>query len=164
VFVLCPTTLLAKQHATLVASRLEPFGHKVELLNRFRTSKERTAILEGIKDASVQVVVGTQVRGHRDGEMERGWEGCFDFATLHQSIQTTHGACGLQALLSKEVDYSHVALLVIDEEQRFGVAQKETITNLKSKVSNPTRCDTAWLCMCAWEPSSRAPTSKSRVP
>jgi len=39
-----------------------------------------------------------------------------------------------QALLSKEVDYTHVSLLVIDEEQRFGVAQKESITNLKSKV------------------------------
>jgi transcription-repair coupling factor (superfamily II helicase) len=61
VFVLCPTTLLAKQHATLVAKRLEPFGHRVELLNRFRSAKERIEILQGIRDASVQVVVGTQV-------------------------------------------------------------------------------------------------------
>jgi transcription-repair coupling factor (superfamily II helicase) len=100
VFVLCPTTILAKQHAALMRKRLEPFGHSVGLLTRYRDQNgpTRVGLLQEISEHAVDVVVGTQ------------------------------------ALLSATVDYSHVSLLVIDEEQRFGVQQKEAITALKSKV------------------------------
>ena len=41
---------------------------------------------------------------------------------------------GTQQLLNKEVKYRDLGLLVIDEEQRFGVNQKEKIKNLKAKL------------------------------
>lgn len=59
-FVLCPTTLLAKQHAQLIAKRLAPFGHSVQLLNRYNSSKERATTLAAIADGSLNVCVGTQ--------------------------------------------------------------------------------------------------------
>ncbi|MDD6154359.1 MAG: transcription-repair coupling factor [Eubacteriales bacterium] len=41
---------------------------------------------------------------------------------------------GTHRLLSKDIKYKDLGLLVIDEEQRFGVAHKEAITKLKSTV------------------------------
>ncbi|GLJ46200.1 hypothetical protein SUGI_0973400 [Cryptomeria japonica] len=41
---------------------------------------------------------------------------------------------GTHALLGSQVDYNNVGLLVIDEEQRFGVKQKEKITAFKTSV------------------------------
>ncbi len=41
---------------------------------------------------------------------------------------------GTHALLSKKVKFKNLKLLVIDEEQRFGVSQKETLKNLRAEV------------------------------
>ncbi|WP_019501712.1 transcription-repair coupling factor [Pseudanabaena sp. PCC 6802] len=41
---------------------------------------------------------------------------------------------GTHQLLSKEVKFKDLGLLVVDEEQRFGVAQKEKIKSLKTEV------------------------------
>ncbi|MCR5507159.1 MAG: transcription-repair coupling factor [Lachnospiraceae bacterium] len=41
---------------------------------------------------------------------------------------------GTHRLLSKDVDYKDLGLLIIDEEQRFGVRHKETIKKLKENV------------------------------
>ena len=41
---------------------------------------------------------------------------------------------GTHRLLSKDVDFRDLGLLVVDEEQRFGVAHKEKIKQLKKKV------------------------------
>ena len=41
---------------------------------------------------------------------------------------------GTHQLLSKEVEFKDLGLLVIDEEQRFGVAQKEKIKTMKTEV------------------------------
>ena len=71
---------------------------KLSLLNRFRTKKEQTETLKGLKAGTVDVVVGT----HR--------------------------------LLSKDVAYHDLRLLVVDEEQRFGVTHKERIKQLKTNV------------------------------
>jgi transcription-repair coupling factor (superfamily II helicase) len=98
VAMLAPTTVLAQQHWRSLSERFAPYPLKVSLLNRFRTAGERKAILEGLAEGTVDVVVGT-----------------------HQ-------------LLSKGTAFKQLGLLVVDEEQRFGVNQKEKIKALRKDV------------------------------
>lgn len=95
---LVPTTILAQQHFETMKERFAGFPVEVALLNRFRTRKEQTETLKGLKTGTVDVVVGT----HR--------------------------------LLSKDVAYQDLGLLVVDEEQRFGVTHKERLKQLKTHV------------------------------
>ena len=44
---------------------------------------------------------------------------------------------GTHRLLSKDVVFSDLGLIVIDEEQRFGVKHKETLKELKKR----------WMCL-----------------
>ena len=97
VMVLCPTTILAQQHFTNFKDRFEPFGVTVEVLSRFRTQQQATA-LKGFADGSVDVLVGT----HR--------------------------------LLSRDVNPHDLGLVIIDEEQRFGVGHKEQMKNLRESI------------------------------
>jgi len=91
VIVLVPTTILAEQHYYNFSNRLKDFPVKVAMLSRFRTRKEQTAILKGLQDGSVDIVIGT----HR--------------------------------LLSKDLAFKDIGLIIIDEEQRFGVRAKERL-------------------------------------
>ena len=99
IFVLAPTTVLAKQHAATLAARLRPFGASVELLSRNIKTSERNAALNRWLKGSVDVMVGTHILLN----------------------------------LTPEI-YSRLNLLVIDEEQRFGVKNKDQITALKASV------------------------------
>ncbi len=98
VAVLAPTTLLAQQHHATFAERMAPYPIRVEVLSRFLSSAEAQSVIAGLRDGSVDLVVGT----HR--------------------------------LLSSDVSFADLGLLVIDEEQRFGVAHKEQIKKLRSGV------------------------------
>jgi transcription-repair coupling factor (superfamily II helicase) len=98
VAVLCPTTILAEQHARTFARRCEPFGLSVEMLSRYRTGADRRAIEDKLQKGSVDIVVGT-----------------------HQ-------------LLGEGVAFHDLALVVVDEEQRFGVRQKERLKQLRAEV------------------------------
>lgn len=95
---LVPTTILAQQHFETMRERFAGFPVEVALLNRFRTKKEQTETLKGVKAGTVDIVIGT----HR--------------------------------LLSKDVIYHDLGLLVVDEEQRFGVTHKEKLKQLKTNV------------------------------
>jgi transcription-repair coupling factor (superfamily II helicase) len=98
VAVLAPTTILAQQHFATFLERLGPFGARVEVMSRFRSRREQTEVLAGLRDGEVHVVVGT----HR--------------------------------LLSEDVRFGRLGLLVVDEEQRFGVKHKERIKDLRLGV------------------------------
>ena len=98
VAVLAPTTVLVQQHYLTFSDRMGGFPMNVGVLNRFTPAKERKRVVEGIKDGSIDVVVGT----HR--------------------------------LLSRDVRFKDLGLVIVDEEQRFGVAQKERFKKLKTKV------------------------------
>lgn len=95
---LCPTTILSQQHFLTAKSRLEKFGARVEVLNRFKTSAQVKQILSDLKDGKIDMLIGT----HR--------------------------------LLSQDVVFKDLGLLVLDEEQRFGVEDKEKIKNAKRSV------------------------------
>ena len=98
VVILCPTTLLVQQHANTFAERYAGFPVVVKALSRFQSDKEAKAVLAGLADGSVDLVIGT----HR--------------------------------LLSKEVQFKDLGLVVIDEEQRFGVEHKEQLKALRTSV------------------------------
>lgn len=98
VAVLCPTTILSEQHYRNFEERLGPFGTKLALLNRFQTGRERTEILQRVKDGDIEIVIGTH------------------------------------ALLSKEIAFKNLGILIIDEEHKFGVKQKELLKELRVNV------------------------------
>jgi len=98
VALLCPTTILAEQHFRTFQSRLAQTGASVHVLSRFQSKKAQTASLAGLKQGSVDVVIGT----HR--------------------------------LLSRDVHFKNLGLLVVDEEQRFGVTHKERIKEMRKHV------------------------------
>ena len=95
---LVPTTILAQQHYETIRERFQGFPVEVGLLSRFRTKKQQTETIKGIKAGTIDVVIGT----HR--------------------------------ILSKDIVYRDLGLLVIDEEQRFGVTHKEKIKKMKANV------------------------------
>ena len=98
VALLVPTTILAQQHFETIRERFQDYPVTIGLLNRFRTRKQQTETLKGLKAGTVDIVVGT----HR--------------------------------LLSKDVQYHDLGLLIVDEEQRFGVTHKEKIKHLKANI------------------------------
>ena len=98
VALLAPTTILAQQHWATFTERFAPFPLRVELLSRFRSPKEQKAVVAGLRQGTVDVVIGT----HR--------------------------------LLSRDVAFLDLGLLIVDEEHRFGVAHKERIKQLRKSV------------------------------
>ena len=98
VAILVPTTLLALQHYQTIVSRMRAFAVNVDMLSRFRTSKQQAATLRRLSRGEVDIIVGT----HR--------------------------------LLSKDVAFHDLGLVIVDEEQRFGVAQKEKLKQISDGV------------------------------
>jgi transcription-repair coupling factor (superfamily II helicase) len=98
VAVVCPTTLLARQHYNNFVARFEGFPIKVGRLSRLVGTAEAKAVKEGLTDGTIDVVIGTH------------------------------------AILAKGIDFKRLGLVVVDEEQRFGVTHKERLKALKTDV------------------------------
>ncbi len=96
--VLVPTKILAEQHARVFAQRLAPYPLRVRVLSGLKTAGENRETVEGLKDGTIDLCVGT----HR--------------------------------LLSKDVGFKNLGLLIVDEEQRFGVKHKERLKSLRAEV------------------------------
>ncbi len=93
---IAPTTLLSSQHYKSLKERLSPYGISVAKLDRFCTAKEKNTTIKGLKDGTIDVVIGT------------------------------HALIG--------VEFEKLALVVIDEEHKFGVKQKESLKEMASNV------------------------------
>ena len=98
VAVLVPTTLLADQHLQTFRDRMAGFPVTVKGLSRFTDPAESRAVIDGMADGSVDIVIGT-----------------------HRLLQTG-------------VRWKDLGLVVVDEEQRFGVEHKEHIKSLRTHV------------------------------
>ncbi|OIV38856.1 transcription-repair coupling factor [Mangrovactinospora gilvigrisea] len=98
VAVLVPTTLLVQQHFSTFSERYANFPVVIKALSRFQTDTEAKAVLEGLRDGSVDLVIGT----HR--------------------------------LFSSETKFKELGLVIVDEEQRFGVEHKEQLKKLRANV------------------------------
>ncbi len=95
---LAPTTILAEQQYKEFKTRMEDFGVKVEVLNRFKTQKQQKEIIKKINLGEIDIIVGT----HR--------------------------------ILSDDIQFKDLGLLIIDEEHRFGVKAKEKIKQYKTNI------------------------------
>lgn len=102
VAVLAPTTILVYQHYLRFKQRFTAFPMTVEMLSRFRSSQEQSAIVSQLTDGKIDIIIGT----HR--------------------------------LLSKDIQFRDLGLLIVDEEQQFGVAHKERLRHLKKHVDTFT--------------------------
>ena len=98
VAVLVPTTLLVQQHYSTFAERMGAFPVTIRSLSRFQTEKEAREVSEGLREGSVDIVIGT----HR--------------------------------LLNPDIRLKDLGLIVVDEEQRFGVEHKEQMKRLRTSV------------------------------
>ena len=99
VAVLAPTTILSYQHFITFSKRFKNFGMRVEMLNRFKTAKERNEIINKLKEGKIDII------------------------------------CGTHSLLSENVGFKDLGLLILDEEQRFGVKAKEKLKNIAPNVN-----------------------------
>ena len=98
VCILVPTTLLAGQHFESFRDRFADFAINIELLSRFRSTKESETVVQGLSSGKVDLVIGT----HK--------------------------------LFQKSISFKNLGLLIIDEEHRFGVKQKEYMKSLRTHV------------------------------
>ncbi|MES3008131.1 MAG: transcription-repair coupling factor [Pseudomonadota bacterium] len=98
VAILVPTTLLAQQHYESFKDRFAEWPVSVDLISRFRSTKQVQETLERIRSGKVDIIVGT----HK--------------------------------LLQDSIQYKDLGLLIIDEEHRFGVQQKEKLKALRADV------------------------------
>ena len=98
VALLCPTTLLARQHYEVALERFSSFGVRIALFSRLVPESIQKQNIKKIADGDIDLIIGT----HR--------------------------------LLSKDFVFKDLGLLIVDEEQRFGVEQKERIKEMKKDV------------------------------
>jgi transcription-repair coupling factor (superfamily II helicase) len=98
VAVVTPTTLLARQHFKTFSERFRGFPVRLGQASRLVSSAELHRVKQGIRDGSIDIVIGTH------------------------------------ALLGKSVAFKDLGLVVVDEEQHFGVAHKERMKELRSEV------------------------------
>ncbi len=98
VAVVCPTTLLARQHYQNFCARFDGFPLEIGRLSRLVTAAEARKVREGVANGTVDIVIGTH------------------------------------ALLAKSVDFKRLGLVIVDEEQRFGVTHKERLKTLRADV------------------------------
>lgn len=56
---LCPTTILSMQHYQTFLERFQDYPVCIEVLNRFVSKAKQTQILQGLKEGSIDIVIGT---------------------------------------------------------------------------------------------------------
>ncbi|HEX8624772.1 MAG TPA: transcription-repair coupling factor [Allosphingosinicella sp.] len=98
VALVCPTTLLARQHYNTFCERFRGFPIEIGRLSRLVAAKETKETKEGLKAGKVDIVIGTH------------------------------------ALLAKSVEFRNLGLVIVDEEQRFGVTHKERLKAMRANV------------------------------
>lgn len=98
VAVLVPTTILAMQHFHTFTERLKELPVTVNYINRFKTTKEISAIKKDVKEGKIDILIGT----HR--------------------------------IVNKDIEFKDLGLMIIDEEQKFGVKVKERLKEMRVNV------------------------------
>ncbi len=98
VALVCPTTLLARQHYSNFVERFQGLPIRIGRLSRLVPAAEAKSVKEGLADGRIDIVVGTH------------------------------------AVLSKGLEFKQLGLVIVDEEQRFGVVHKERLKQLKADV------------------------------
>ncbi len=98
VAVLCPTTLLARQHTATFLERFRGYPVRIGQLSRLVAAKEAKTVKTDLAAGRIDIVIGTH------------------------------------ALLGRNIAFKDIALIIVDEEQRFGVKHKERLKQLRANV------------------------------
>ncbi len=98
VALVCPTTLLARQHFTTFTNRFQGWPVRVRRLSRLVPAAEAAETRAGLARGEIEIVIGTH------------------------------------AVLSKQVEFKDLGLVIVDEEQHFGVKHKEALKALRAEV------------------------------
>ncbi len=98
VAVLVPTTILALQHYQTFCARMRSLPVSVDMISRFRNTKQQSQSMRNLKNGNTDIIIGT----HR--------------------------------LVSKDIEFKSLGLLIVDEEQRFGVTHKERLKQLAGNI------------------------------
>ena len=98
VALVCPTTLLARQHYANFVERLQGFPINIGRLSRLVPATEAKKTRDGIAEGSIDIAIGTH------------------------------------ALLAKNLSFKRLGLVIVDEEQHFGVTHKERLKALRADV------------------------------
>jgi transcription-repair coupling factor (superfamily II helicase) len=98
VALVCPTTLLARQHYNTFCERFRGFPIEIGRLSRLVPPKEAKETREGLTAGKIDIVIGTH------------------------------------AILAKGVEFRNLGLVIVDEEQRFGVTHKERLKGMRADV------------------------------
>lgn len=98
VAILCPTTLLARQHEATFRARFSESAISIDSISRLKNTKEIESSLRALQQGGLDILVGT----HR--------------------------------ILSKDVCFKDLGLIIVDEEHRFGVEHKERLKALKTNT------------------------------
>lgn len=106
---MAPTEILANQHFETIRTILEPFGVQVQLFTGSRKPAKT-------KDSKLK----TEKKDHR--------------SEVLGPMSTFNIAIGTHALIQSKVSFEKLGLVVIDEQQRFGVEQRAII---REKGKNP---------------------------
>ena len=102
VALVCPTTLLARQHYNTFCERFQGFPLNIGRLSRLVPPKEAKETKRGLAEGKIDIVIGTH------------------------------------AILAKGIEFKRLGLVIVDEEQRFGVTHKERLKALKTDVHQLT--------------------------
>ena len=106
---ICPTTILANQHFNNFKKRFSALGGSAS--GGENNSLVRIALLSGLQTKNEQKKIIDNLK-----------EGKIDILI------------GTHRLLSKDVEFKNLQLLIIDDEQKFGVKQKEKLRHLKTSL------------------------------
>ncbi len=98
VAVLVPTTILALQHYQTFCARMRSTPVSIDMISRFRNTKQQSQSLRNLKNGNTDIIIGT----HR--------------------------------LVSKDIEFKNLGLLIVDEEQRFGVTHKERLKQMSGNI------------------------------
>ncbi len=96
--IICPTTILCKQHYHNFKERFNSFGYKVAQVSRLVGSLALKNVKNDLENGDIDIIIGTH------------------------------------ALLSNSIKFKNLKMIIIDEEQHFGVAQKEKLKELKANI------------------------------
>jgi transcription-repair coupling factor (superfamily II helicase) len=98
VALVCPTTLLARQHYATFTKRFQGWPVRISRLSRLVPTAEANETRAGLAKGEIEIVIGTH------------------------------------AVLSKQVAFKDLGLVIVDEEQHFGVKAKEALKALRAEV------------------------------
>ncbi|MDD5145686.1 MAG: CarD family transcriptional regulator, partial [Candidatus Pacebacteria bacterium] len=118
---ICPTTILANQHFHNFKERLKNLPINVSLLSRLQSKREQENIIERLKGKIDPV---------RNSPPRRP----FGRASASVIFNGVDIVIGTHRVLSNDVEFKNLGLLVIDDEQRFGVKQKEKLKKIRTSL------------------------------